>query len=910
MATKYKVGRRGFLKQAVGAIGASTQVGQWPALAAAAPAAAPGSAPVKAPAIAFPRVFTGRQLKMIAFPLGGVGAGSLSLGGRGQLRDWEIFNRPNKGFSPPYAFPSIWVQTGAAKPIARVLEARILPPYEGQDGLGSNNSPGLSRIETATFTGEYPLAHINFHDKALPVQVKLDAFSPFIPHDPDDSGLPVAILRYSVKNPGRSSAKVGIAFSIDNPVKPAGRPNAAASARPDNRINEYKKSGELEGLFMTNPDVPAGDPLEGSFALAGLSQDGVAITYWRGWPKGRWWNSPMLFWDAFSRDGQLQSEPEARSAVGALCQHRTIAPGGSATFTFLLAWNFPNRTPDWCGWSAPPGEGNAVIGNFYATRFKDAWEVAGYTATNLDRLESRTRAFSSAFAASTLPPVVKEAASANLSTLASTTCFRTADGEFHGFEGVDDQLGCCFGNCTHVWNYETATAYLFPSLARSLRKASFGYSMDDAGAMHFRQLLPDGKARSGFAAADGQMGQIIHAYMDWKLSGDKQWLTTMWPRIRKAIEFAWVPGGWDANRDGVLEGVQHNTYDVEFYGPNPMCGIYYLGALRAGEEMARAVGDSASATEYRRLFTQGSAWIDANLFNGSFYIQQIRGYAANKIAPNLRSDMGTGDTEHPEYQVGGGCLIDQLIGQYLAQVAGLGPLVSQEHVRATLESIHRYNYKRSLDDHDNVERTFALNDEAAMVICDYATAPRPHIPFPYFAEVMTGFEHSTAALMLYSGMIDQGIESIGNIRSRYDGEKRNPWDEAECGHHYARAMASWSSVVSLSGFHYDGADGSVVAVPRLPHREFQCFWSTGAGWGTFAYSPVGPSGTRVTLQVLSGGLACSSFEVSGTGASTSIRGKNKEYAHTVKRQNGRTIYQLQEPLVLAEEGMIVFETRS
>ena len=130
--------------------------------------------------------------------------------------------------------------------------------------------------------------------------------------------------------------------------------------------------------------------------------------------------------------------------------------------------------------------------------------------------------------------------------------------------------------------------------------------------MHFGQLLPDGKARSGFAAADGQMGQIMHAYMDWKLSGDNQWLETMWPRIKKGLEFAWVPGGWDANRDGVLDGVQHNTYDVEFYGPNPMCGIYYLGALRAGEEMARAMGDTASAEEYHKLYSQGSSWMDGD----------------------------------------------------------------------------------------------------------------------------------------------------------------------------------------------------------------------------------------------------------------------------------------------------------
>ena len=161
-----------------------------------------------------------------------------------------------------------------------------------------------------------------------------------------------------------------------------------------------------------------------------------------------------------------------------------------------------------------------VIGNFYSARFKNAWQAAEYTAKNLPSLEARTRLFAKALRESTVPAVVKEAASANLSTLASTTCFRTADGEFHGFEGANDDKGCCFGNCTHVWNYETATNFLFPSFALSLRRASFGYSQDEQGGIRTRQLLPDGFSRFDYVAADGQMGQIMHAYLDWKLSGD------------------------------------------------------------------------------------------------------------------------------------------------------------------------------------------------------------------------------------------------------------------------------------------------------------------------------------------------------------------------------------------------------
>ncbi len=912
MVDRSRLPRRDFLKRAAGAVGAATQVGGWHLDAQAENAVPPGTRPghdSSAEEISYPRVFRGAHLKMISFPLGGVAAGSLGLGGRGQLRDWEIFNRPNKGFSPNYAFPAIWVQAGNGPPSAHVLESRILPPYEGESGLGWENAPGLTRLQGATFTGEYPLAHIDFKDPGLPVGISLDAFSPFIPHQPDDSGLPVAILRYKVVNSGSVAAKVGIVFSIDNPVLNGTTGMFASGGDQESRVNEYRSGSGLAGLLMTNPGLPQDDPSRGSFLLAALTESGNRLTYWRGWPNGSWWNSPLLFWDAFTRSGELNEEPSDRSKVGALCQSRTIAPGASADFTFLLAWHFPNRTPDACGWRAPKGQEKTVIGNFYSTRFKDAWDSGVYTAANLDRLEQETRAFAKQFRESTIPAAVKEAASANLSTLASTTCFRTADGEFHGFEGSSDNSGCCYGNCTHVWNYETATAFLFPSFSRSLRKASFGYSEDEDGGIHARQMLPDGEMRDEIIAADGHMGQIMHAYLDWRLSGDNAWLQTMWPRVKRAIAFAWVQNGWDPQKGGVAIGVQNNTYDVAFFGPNPLCGIYYLGALRAGEEMALAVGDKDSAQQYRSLFERGRQWIDANLFNSEFYTQQIRGYAMNQIHPSLQVGTSGFNPEDPQFQVGKGCLIDQLLGQYLAHIMNLGHLVSEEHVSATLDSIYRYNYKPTLVDHDNVERTFALNDEAAMVICDYGKATRPRIPFPYFAEVMTGFEHAAAALMIYQGMVQQGVECIHNVRARYDGEKRNPWDEAECGHHYARAMASWSSVVAISGFDYDGRNAAVTAIPRIPHATFKCFWSNGTGWGVFSYAPAS-SGRQFELEVTGGNLTCSSCRISGSGKVTFAHAGTRQLAHTVEAAADGTVFRFSEPLVLSAGASLRLELRA
>src|SRR5581483_11293292 len=558
-----QTGRRGFIKTVAAGIASQSVPGPAAAAPQSSPAPQENQAAEPAKPIAYPRVYSGRQLALLAFPLGGIGTGSISLGGRGQLRDWEIYNRPDKGRSPEYAFASVWLKSGDSKPITHVLEAQLAPPYASASGLGPANAPGLSRLQEAVFTGEFPMAHIDFRDSRLPVRISLDAFSPFIPVDPESSGLPVAILRYTIRNRSSKKVSASIAFSLDNPVGP--KTPSSVDRRKSQKLNEFRSSSDdaIQGLYMTDSQLPEADPEKGSFALCLVNAGSGHVSYLRGWPNAKWWASPMLFWDDFSEDGQLGPEAEDRKTVGSLCLQREILPGREAEYAFLLAWHFPNRTAAWSGWTAPKGHENDIIGNHYCTRFADAWAAARYAAQNLPALESSTKSFVDAMRSSTLPGSLRDAVTANLSTLVTQTCFRTKDGEFHGFEGCNDQRGCCFGNCTHVWNYETATQFVFPGLARSLRKAAFGFSQDSQGGMRFRQMLPDGIDRFGFAAADGQMGQIIKAYIDWCQYGDTEWLRGLWPHIQKAIAFAWIPGGWDANRDGVMEGVQHNTYDVE-----------------------------------------------------------------------------------------------------------------------------------------------------------------------------------------------------------------------------------------------------------------------------------------------------------------------------------------------------------
>ncbi|HTY60224.1 MAG TPA: GH116 family glycosyl hydrolase, partial [Bacteroidota bacterium] len=523
---------------------------------------------------------------------------------------------------------------------------------------------------------------------------------------------------------------------------------------------------------------------------------------------------------------------------------------GTREFTFFITWHFPNRF----GWSP------VSVGNYYATRYTDAWDVAVKTAAVIGRLEQETLTFARAFCSSALPGVVKEAALFNLSTLRSQTCFRTPDGTLYAYEGCGDNEGCCWGSCTHVWNYEQAVPFLFGTLATSMRRVEFGSQTDSSGLMSFRASLPGTATRWGKAAADGQMGCIMKLYRDWQLSGDERLLDSLWPNAKKALEFCWIPGGWDADRDGVMEGAQHNTMDVEYYGPNAQMEIWYLGALRAAEKIARHEGDTAFATLCRRLGEKGSAWTDRNLFNGRYYRQIVQPpMESSRVAPGLIVGMGALDLQKPDYQLGDACLVDQLVGQYMAHVCGLGYLVEPAHVRTTLRSIMKYNYRASLADHFNCMRTFALGDESALLMAAYPEG-RPENPFPYFSEVMTGFEYTAADGMLFEGEEKDAVRCFGSVRARYDGLKRNPYDEAECGHHYGRAMASWGGVLALSGFHYSAVEGSLA----FGDRRGRYFWSNGYAYGVVELKHEGPS-RRVTLTVFKGEIRFRTLSVTGAG---------------------------------------------
>lgn len=871
-----------------------------------------------------------QHLRRIALPLGGIGTGTVSLGGRGNLQDWEIVNRPAKGFTPMAVnnaygvgpFFAIYArQAGEKQGVARCLEGPIDTEfYEGAHGARTPTH-GLPRFEQCEFAAAYPLGQVLLRDKAVPVDVRLEAFNPLTPADADTSGQPVAVLRYTLTNRTQKSVTASIAGSVVNFIGEDGfarEQNWTGSQVPagakENR-NAFRKTKKLQGLFMTTQGVPGDRETWGTMALGTTASSGV--TYRTAWKQAGWGGPLLDFWDDLTDDGNLDNRPSGQGVdkpIGSLCVKTTVPAGKSKTITFILGWHFPNRMtwtptpPPGSSWAKPddkkkkkgtslpvsspccegddccPTESDMSpnwVGNYYATQYRDAWDAANTFAGRLKKDEAATVAFVKAVCESDLPEVVRESALFNVSTLRSQTCFRTADGHFFGFEGCHDHAGCCHGSCTHVWNYEQTTAFLFGAIARDMREIELLHATDVDGRMPFRVNLPLDRALEYKAvAADGQMGVLMKLYRDWRLSGDNAMLDRLWPAAKRALAFCWIPHGWDGDVDGVMEGCQHNTMDVEYFGPNPQMQLWYLGALRAMEEMARHQGDEAFAEKCRELFENGRAFADEKLFNGDYYEHLIQPPAEpEKIPPSLIHGMGAKDLRNPDNQIGAGCLIDQLVGQYMADVCGLGYLTKPANVRKTLRSVMKFNFLPSFKGHANVMRTYVLNDEAAMLMASYPRGDRPELPFSYFTEVMTGFEYTAATHMLFEGQTAAGLKAIAAIRDRYDGFKRNPFNEAECGHHYARAMAAWTGVLALTGFHYDAVDQAMAFAS--PEKKATWFWSTGNAYGSATLTP-GKKGTKAELSVLGGEVSLKRLSLKNGQAVELPRGKTLKAGQSLR----------------------------
>lgn len=773
--------------------------------------------------------YSGERLNRIAFPMGGMGAGMICLEGTGALSHFSLRNRPEV-FNEPLTFAAISIK-GKNK-AALVLEGPV-PQWKifGAPGTGngaSGTSFGLPRFASASFQARFPFATVTLADERVKMNVQIKGWSPFEPGDADNSSLPVAGLEYSFVN--RSSEPQDAVFSFNaRNFMVLGRNAQAVRALP--------------GGFVLWGGCTAERPYEeGSFA-ASVSDPQVKVN--AAWFRGGWFDALTMVWRDVDAGACFERPPitSGDPAPGAsLFVPFHLEAGAVKTIVMQLAWYVGRsslRTGKDPTGSAPADPRTApTYRSWYSGRFNDIQDVSAYWKNNYDGLRMNSKRFSDCLHDSTLPAEVMEAVTANLTILKSPTVLRQSDGKLWAWEGCSDNAGCCAGSCTHVWNYAQAIPHLFPALERSLRETEFGPSQNDAGHQQFRSALPIRILEHDFhAASDGQLGGIMKAFREWRISGDTAWLRTLWPRIKKSLDYCIET--WDPGHKGILEEPHHNTYDIEFWGPDGMCTSFYLGALQAAILMAKGMGEEIPL--YAELLARGRASAEKDLFNGEYFIQRIqwKGLRAQNPLEN-KSMVGNYspeavalfEKEGPKYQYGSGCLSDGVLGSWMALVCGVGQVLDRAKVASHLAAVHRYNLKRDLSAHANPQRpSYACGKEGGLLLCTWPEGGALSLPFVYSNEVWTGIEYQVASHLIALGMGKEGLEIVSACRSRYDGRTRNPFNEYECGHWYARAMSSYALLQGYSGARYDAVDKVLVLEPAIP-GDFQAFLATVTGYGT------------------------------------------------------------------------------
>jgi non-lysosomal glucosylceramidase len=871
------------------------------------------------------RRYEGEALRHVAMPLGGLGTGQIALGGDGGLRQWQIVNQINHlGFVPDSFFLIRACSIEPPLDMLRVLQSRErmeLPedctPLVNDDCIPHEQRTLLDRftgVERTTFTGSYPFARVAYEDGELPLEAELEAYSPFVPLDAEESGLPLAVFDFRLRNRWDHEVVGCLGAALQNAVGWDGITPISGNrcSLYGGNVNRLLRRGDYTAIVMENPSLPEDHPGNGQMLLASLSPGTMASERWatpeqfvrfvEGFNPVLNLNDPGTLRQRNVRNRPISPagpSPQGETWNSGLAAPFRLAPGEETKISFVIGWHFPNRYVnfDQFGPRRDYGKSRFWVGNAYAARFSDATETLEHFLQNARSLEKKSREWAEAVHESTLPDWLTEALAVQGVFMRSPTCFWAEDGKFYGFEGslgastgmsLGTFGGSCPLNCTHVWNYEQALSRLFPQLERTMRETDLEHVQAPEGYVPHRTVLPlylpqfwdEPIGGPTNPALDGMLGTVLKVYREARQGAGREWLERMWPRVKKLMLH--IEEHWDSDGDGVLEGEQPNTYDIAFYGPNMFIGSMWLAALRAAEEMAEIQDDKAAAQRWRALFDRGNVRYDELLWNGEYYVQ-------------LPDPEGS-----PENQFGEGCLADQLIGQWWAHQLELGYLLPEEHIKVALKSIVKHNFRRGFHGFEHGYRVFADGDDSGLLLCTWPRGGRPEVPVRYCDEVWTGIEYQVGAHCIMEGLAEEGLMLISALRERYSGIRRNPYNEIECGDHYARAMAGWSVLEAMSGFRYDALDKTLSFGPVDKSQEFRCPFVAGTGWGTLSWTE-SPDGPEV-------GLACSfgKIEIRRVRLTTSIEGdlramlSGKELEFSVTRRSGYMLLTFEEAVMLNE----------
>ncbi len=751
------------------------------------------------------------ELRYIGMPVGGICAGCVYLGGDGRLWLWDIFNQNQFGVVTkilPIKLDSFGMKEIKNSEGTLYLEplTQASPFQQGFALVITHNGKTVTKRlqqedwDEVLFEATYPIATVKYMDNNLPLEISLKAFSPFIPGNDLDSGLPATIQSISIKNTSSSNIKIEVVGWMENKTLLYAEKTHKDFTRENVVLNSKSCKGVTLGYRTDNKALDK-EADAGNMFLAAINQNAKCVA------------------DVSKAEGKWAGvfkklvKPVDGSPIAGVYSTHNLSPNKTITADFAITWYMPNLS----FYSKGNPQGMTVQGaetQYYSTHFSSAQAVAEYIAGKYDTLKHQTVLWQETWYASTLPHWFLERTFSNISTLATTTSHRFQSGRFYAWEGV----GCCHGTCTHVYQYAHAMSRVFPELERDMReRVDLGISFDPkTGSIAIRgeQTGP---------SIDGHAGTILRIYREHQMSGDDSFLKKNWSKIKQAVIFLMAQ---DKNNDGMEDTPMENTLDALWSGEIAWIVGLCIAGVRAGQAMAEEMNDTDFAKKCAQYVELGKKNMEQYLFNGEYFI--------HRPDPNVeKKEIGSFNT----------CHIDQVYGQSWAWQVGLDRVIGKEKTMSALRALWKYNYMPDVGPYIKVHkdgRFYALAGEGGMVM---NTNPRnDENPYGnakawqvgYFSECMSGFEHQVAAHMMAEGMVEEALVLTRSIHDRYHAAKRNPFNEIECSDHYGRAMASYGTFITACGFTYHGPKGHIGFSPKIAPDNFKAPFTAAEGWGTYS----------------------------------------------------------------------------
>ncbi|EMI18672.1 Glucosylceramidase domain protein [Rhodopirellula maiorica SM1] len=808
---------------------------------------------------------TAGNLKYIGMPISGLCTGQVYLGGDGQLWYWNLTAKKDRKNNPKgvrYMQPDV----------ARSSPAQGFALQVG----GKVHTLDAGGFQDVKFTNQYPMGLVNYADKSCPLRVQLEAYTPFIPLNRDESSYPVIVMRYTVTNASPDSQDVAIAGWIDN----------STNGSKGKKVGVYRALDEIATVECTADFENAN-----AMALGVLGKEKpelVDLAKTNPGPDG------VFDSEASAEDGARVQMNAKRPALASIGRKFSLGPGESKTVSFTVSWRFP-MVRYGVGFGMGP-KSTSPGRNHYATVYPTASEASNQLAKRESELYGTTQKWVDTWYDSSLPYWFLERAFIPINCMQTQVAQRVYPrGNNTDIYNLEEGVRCCPGNCTHVWNYAQGLARVFPEIERECRdKIEYGLGFDDSnGMIYFRYSMRDGK-NGRDDALDGTCGTIIRVLRESQMTTDYRFLKSIWDRVKLSMDF--VIKEWDPDEDGILAGAQHNTLDEPWYGKVHWLINVYHAALKASAVMARQMNQTSVAERYERIVAKGAPAMVEQLWNEDF------GYFIHI----------PGDAESEKHGSTNGCHIDQVLGESWLHEVGLEPILPKDKIQRSLQSLWKYNFTPNVGEFRKVMkngRWYAAAGDAGLVMCSFPNGkiePKSGKASyaGYLNECMTGFEWQVAAHMIREGMVQEGLAIGKAIYDRYSPDARNPYNEVECSDHYSRAMASYGAYLAACGYRYDGPQGKLAFGPRLSPEDFRAAFTTAEGWGRFTQT-VDSGQQTASLELRYGKLALKELaldKVKGTSTSQAKVAIDGEQVQAKFLQEAdRYILRFTEPLKLVAD---------